>query len=311
MKDRQGYFNVRSLFWGLGISIICDVAKTSFWISVIIGMILGVLTLLVVNKTNETKCAKFISGFVFAILSALILSYMGSTLYLKETPVWLLVLVALIGSFIISGSRDFPYKRTVYLLFIVAIATFLCSHVLLLKEALPDNLLPMFNTSSKNVICGALIFYLYSVTPLLALNNMDNKRNMVINYVMGCLTTFLSILLCVMVLGMDETILYRYPEYGLLKRIEVFEFFSNVDNVFLTVMVMDLLVTCSAGIRNMDIKGKVPNLIVFGLLFLVIVNLERSAGVMATLYDYLPFVMLFLLILTLIPIKSKYKSSSN
>jgi len=309
MENKKAFFHTRSLFWGFGISLICNVANTSFWISVILGLVAGVITLLLVKNTNQVKFIKMLSGFSFTVLSTIILTYMSSTLYLKETPDLILSLVAAGACFIISSNRDGPYRRFVSILFIFAIFVFLSSHLLLLKEAKPENLFPLFNTSVKNVLYGSVIFYLYSITPVLTLNNLEDKKSTLLCYITGCLSVMLSILLVVMVLGMNEALMYRYPEYGLLKRIKVFEFFSNVDNIFMIIMIIDLLVTGSSGVRNMELKSKMAKLVSFVLVVALSLFLEVDAGRVTVLYSRLPLFILILLILTLVPIKSSYKKS--
>jgi len=301
MGNKQGFFNSRSLFWGLGIGLIVDKVGTSFWISMLLGLLMGVVTLLFIRDKNDFRIIEILNGFVFTILSTAILAFMSSTLYLNETPDLILVLVAVLACIIISSIRKSAWKSLLGMLFFVSIFLFFTSQGLLLKDAIPNNILPFFNTNLKSVLYGAFVFYLYSITPLIALNDIRDKKSLVLNYVSGALSILLISLLSVLVLGINEVVMYRYPEYGLLKRIKIFEFFSNVDNIFVIMFVFDLLVTGASGIRNMKLKSKISWIVVFFLLVIVTTFLVERAILMTAIYYYLPLFLLAILILTLIP----------
>lgn len=301
MENKQGFFNSRSLFWGLGIGLIVDKTGTSFWISMILGLIMGLITLSLVKVKNKSKVVNILSGFLFTTISIAILAFMSSTLYLNETPDLILVAFAVLGCIIISSIRNNSWKSLLGILFSISVFLFLTSQGLLLKEAVPNNILPLFNTKLSSVLYGALVFYLYSVTPLIALNDIEDKKMLIINYISGTLSIILISLLSILVLGVNEVVMYRYPEYGLLKRIKVFEFFSNVDNVFVMMFVFDLLVTGASGLKNMNLKSKTSWVIVSVLLIFLITYLIEHAFLMTTIYYFLPLFLLAILILTLIP----------
>ncbi|HBA37920.1 MAG TPA: hypothetical protein DCY94_04290 [Firmicutes bacterium] len=229
---------------------------------------------------------------------------MSSTLYLDETPNIVLATFALLGVFMISFCKQDALKRTFSLLFCFSLVMFLSCQSLLLIEAKTDNLLPLFNTGIKNTLGGAAIFYLASITPILSLNELktgEDKKNMLINYCMASLSIILVSVTTILVLGMNEATIYRYPEYVVLKRIKIYEFFSNVDNAFTLILVIDLLSTASTGLKNMDLKSKWSNAFVFILLLFVISILSMNAGYMVIVYNLVPFILAVLLILTLLP----------
>ncbi len=311
MENRQTYFNCRSLFWGLGLSLIIRHAYTNFWLAEVIGMILGIITISVIKKTNSTKWFKLLSGFIFALFSTTILAYMGGTLYLNKTPDFVLSLFAVIGAFLVSNSKKGPYNRVVSLLFVMVVAIFLVGQAILVKDAKPANMLPLFQGSTSGLILSTLTFWVISVTPLLCLNDNDEKKNMLINYVMGTLSIILTSLILVLVLGINEAMLYRYPEYGVLKIIKIFEFFANVDNLFVVTLVTDMLITAASGIRKMELQNNLSKIITVCLLTFLTTFLCTKADIMALLYEALPYIMLVLLILTLLPIKSKYKTTTS
>lgn len=308
MENRQVFFFTRTLFWGFGLSLILNLSGTSFWISEIIGTILGLIILLFVKKTNSSKIVRSISGFTIALFSIVILVNMGGTLYLRNTPNWLLALIPIIGSLIISVSRKESLKRTLLILFTFAFIIYFAGSAILSVNAKTDNLLP-FTPELEGIIKATVVFVVTSLTPVLALGDMEDKKTLIQYYLIGTCTIILTTLLAVLVMGCKEALLYRYPEYILLKRIKIYDFFTNVDNLFVIPMVIDFIITAAYGFRNIEIFGK-PGKVLFPLLMLIIsVIATSSSTIMTFLYWNFPYILIFLLLLTLFPKKKKYKNS--
>ncbi len=307
MESRQSFFNGRALFWGFGISLLMRNTNTNFWIAELLGTAIGLIILLLVKRTNESKIVKMLSGFSIAFLAATILVNMGGTLYLRETPTWILALFLLLGCFIIAKSKEYSLKRTLFLLFCYSIFMIVLGSIFLTKEAGMENIYPLFYFDYKGILYGALLYVLTSVTPILALNDIKDKKAVVSNYLMSSLSVIVISLLIMLVLGNKEAMLYRYPEYVLLKRIKISEFFSNVDNIFVVPMVVDLLVTISTGIRNFSVNGKYVQYILPVCLFFLVSYVSHNGFVMVALYYYFPILLGILLFLTLIPKKKQYK----
>ncbi len=299
MENKQGFFNSRSLFWGLGISLTIRVTSTSVWISMLLGLLMGIITLMLIKNKSNSNLIKTLTGLIFTILSISILAFMSSTLYLNETPGFILVVVGVIACYIISSIRNNSWKSFLNIMFFTSIFLFFTSEGLLLKDTLIENILPIFNTKISSILYGGLIFYLYSITPVITLNDIDDKKNLIINYISGCLSIILISIMSILVLGVNEAMLYRYPEYGLLKRIKVYEFFSNVDNIFVIIFVFDLLITGASGLRNMQFKSKYIKVIISILIILISTYLIESAKIMTFIYYYLPIILIIILILTI------------
>lgn len=310
-KNRQGYFNARSLFCGLGLSLIYKNATYGFWIAEIIGFLLGLLTVIFVKKTNSSRIVKSVNGFVLALLSTFIISYLSSSLYLNATPNLILALVAVLACMIISFSKSTSLKKTYFLLFLFCVFSFLLSQSLLIKNVDFAKMLPLYNGNITGILSGAAIFYLASVTPLLVLNDVSDKKNLILNYCMAGLSIILSSLLIVLVSGLDEAMLYRYPQYNVLKRIDSFNFFTNVDNLFVSFLITDLVVTGSSAIKAMDLQSKFSKSIIFVLLTWLTTIISSHAKYATGIFETLPIILVLILVPTLIPKKNKYKEEKS
>ena len=303
MESRQSFFNGRALFWGFGISLLLKLTNTNFWISELLGTAIGLIILMLVKKTNESKIVKTLSGFSMAFLASTILVNMGGTLYLRETPTFVLALFPIIGCFIVSRSKEYSLKRTLLILFCYSVFMITLGSLFLTKEARLENIFPLFHFDYKGIVLGAILYVLTSVTPILTLNDMSDKKTIISNYLMSSLSILVISLLIVFVLGNKEAMWYRFPEYVLLKRIKISEFFSNVDNIFVVPMVVDLLITISTGLRNIGLNGKYSKY-VFPVLLLFLVKFVTHYGyAMVALYFNFPILLTILLFLTLIPKK--------
>ena len=121
MENREVFFYSRFLFWGFGISLILNVAGSGFWISELLGALISFAILYFVKKPYNGRWFKILTGFIFAFFASIIIANLGGTMYLKETPNLILVLVPLLSGFIVSKSEIKPFWKTVSLMFIFLI----------------------------------------------------------------------------------------------------------------------------------------------------------------------------------------------
>lgn len=303
MKDKLSFFTSRSMFTGIAISYLFTICGTSFWLADILGTILGLLILLSVKNRSDIRIVKYITGIVLSIISLTILVNMGHTLYLRNTPLILLVSFPVICCAIISTSKKTALIRIANIFFIYSIFLFFLKIFGLYSHIDMNNLLPMNSAPYRNIIFGAIVYMMVSVVPVLSLNDISDKKNTIIMYLVSSITISMVSFLAIGVLGYKEVQLYRYPEYVMLKRIEFLNFVNNVDNFLNFAIILDLIFTISLSFKNIDIKGKkLKYITIIGITFLTIYICERSS-LLLLIYDYLPYIFIFLLILLLIPKK--------
>ena len=313
MKNRMAFFNGRALFVGLGLSHILKMSGTSFWISCVLGTILGAIILGLVKKTNNYKFFKVITGFLLALLSCSILVNLGHSLYLDNTPILVLTFTAVLGSYVISKSESENLKKVCHIFYIYSMFLFICKFLCLQPHINLDNLLPAFNTSFANIMWCSLAFAITGVVPILGLNEMEkeDKKNIILTYLVSMITVSSIAFMIVTVMGVKEASLYRYPEYVVLKRIHLLDFISNVDNIFTFAIVADLLFTMAAGFKTIGATGKFTRLIAPALITTIASIMCFQNWPMILLYDHLPIALIFLLILILFPKKKVNKINQN
>lgn len=279
--------------------MIINITGTGFWIAELLGAVISFLILFFVKRTNNSKVVKTLSGLVFAFLATIILTNMGGTMYLKETPNIILAFLPLIVGFIIARSRTDAFKKVVFMLFIYSLIIFIGASSILVPNVNLENVLP-FSFKIKDILLGATIYVLTSVTPVLCMNDFKDKKSLLLNFATSTITVLVMSFLVVTVLGSQEAMLYRYPEFVLLKRIKIYEFFSNVENLFVIMIVTDFISTIAAGFRNMSLKGKILPYIPLAFLIIVSAMACNHTSFMTFLYKYYSVGLLILLIPTLI-----------
>lgn len=303
MKDKTSFFTSRSLFSGITISFIFGLCGSSFWISGIVGTLLGVILLLLVKKVNNSKIVKFITGFIFATLALIVLVNMGHTMYLRDTPLFFLTIFPVICVLIMSNSKSESLIKVANIFFIYSVFLFFLKILGLYSHIELDNLHPLIPINYKNILWGSIVYMLVGVVPILALNDISDKKNTVLSYLAASITVLTVSFLAISVLGLKEVQLYRYPEYVMLKRIEFLNFVNNVDNFFNFAIITDLLFTIAFGFKNMESSSKYAKYSGVILVTILTLWLCMRSSVLLYVYEYLPFIFIFLLILLLIPKK--------
>lgn len=310
MSDKMPYFNGRVLFNGIVISYLFMVSGTSVWLAGFIGTIIGVLFLLIF-KNNNSKISKVISGFIISSIALTILVNMGHSLYLKNTPIWILTIIPAVASLIISNTKNEAFKKVTNVLFIYSIFLFLLELLGLVGSIKMQNLLPLCNTNTKNVIWASLVFALTSITPIITQNDTTDKKNIIIYYLVSSITIQTICFLAISILGNKEVLLLRYPETVVLKRIEFLNFISSVDTIFNFAIITDVIITICACLKNIEqATSKTWKYISLIIITLLTIYETYNYWPLLIIYKYLPYVLIFLLIIAIIPIKRKYKKST-
>jgi len=304
MKSKMAYFNSRAFFTGIGISLICSISSTDFWISGIIGTILGVIALMLIKKKTENKIINSISGFILASIASIILVNMGHSLYLRETPVFILSIFPIIAAVIISKSGKKPLNMVLHIFFIYSIVLFFLKIAGLYLHINIENLHPLLKSNFKTILWGGILYAIIGIVPILTLNDTFDKKNIILNYVLSSITILVVSFLAVSVLGIKEVNIYRYPEYLVLKRVEFLDFINNVDSFFNFAIITDLLFTMANGIKAVKIDNTFIKILIPTGILAVTVYTCFTNWPLLFLYKNLPIIFIFLLIITLIPKKN-------
>ena len=105
------YFNMRALFMGIGLSNILTLAKEMFWLSIIIGTIIGLLLLFIAKIELKKNITNIISSSILIVIGLVIVINMISTMYLTDMPKFLVGLpIVLLMLYILSKNENVIFR---------------------------------------------------------------------------------------------------------------------------------------------------------------------------------------------------------
>lgn len=310
LKNEFAYFNGRSLFSGLAISYLLYINNGTFFISGIIGILLGILVILLFKKCNS-KLAIFITNFVICVIASTILTNMAHSLYLKNTPIWMLSFIPFFGAYIMAKCSNRSLNRIIYFFFALSLVFLILKFIGLIQHVNFSNFMPV-RINKKNIIMSSCIFMMTGVTPILSNQFIKNKKTAIIYYVISMISIMTICFLTVGVLGIRESIIYRYPEYVVLKKIEFLNFISNVDSLFNFAVIMDIMFTLCSCIKNLNIiSNDVGTFISSVAAYAVITWFCYKNTPLLYIFNYFPYIIFITFLLLIVPYKRIKSAKKN
>lgn len=234
----------KSLFFSFVIPFIFKLNNQSYFISLILGYLLGITTIYYIIKYNlYSKIITTILSLISFIF--LLINYLNQVnyFYLNNTP---LIIIAL-SLFLISiyASKDLKIVlRISDILIIIDIFLILIGLIFNYNNYEFKNIFPLLNFNYLNIIYSTLIVYLSSVIPLIILINLEKTKY--INIFKGYTYSFICILLIsfstLLSLGNTLTTHFIYPTYYSYKKISIINVISKVENIISLYSLIDLVI---------------------------------------------------------------------
>ncbi len=241
------FFLTRFLFLGVGFSSLINVSKNDLLISSFLGMLLGYFLLyLFYKKGSIGKTSSILISIATLTTGLLAITTLTGTYLLFDTPT-----IFIMGAFFVvllyGSTKELKVVSRVSEIFYPFCLTMIIIGLLALIYLVNlYNLLPIFKTSLWVVIKGILIFAATSLMPnLLLLNYKDDLKfkDVGFGYILGCLITILTMFYILGIYGAEFAMTVRFPEYLILKKINIFNYISNIENI----LVMDWVVNLTIG----------------------------------------------------------------
>lgn len=249
-------------FLGIGMFSVVKAAGVDAYISIIIAAIAGIFILLsffvIHDYEPELNVAEKLKnvfgkplGTIFNYLCLVIILLMGisamfnlttfiTSQFLKSTPPFLIGLCFLFLVILVNIKGIETLSRTCLVLFTLCVILFVISIIGLFPEFDASNLKPYLEYGFKRPLIGAIFNLLFNLMPIYLLlivpkNNLVKKENcrkyMWIFYCLSVLIKFVLVVITLGVLGVHLASIYQYPEYMVLKRIQIFTFIDRIENV--------------------------------------------------------------------------------
>ncbi len=269
------YFLTRSLFLGIGFSLIIGITKQDSFLAFIVGTLLGLFYIFWINKIqkykgdkNLTDVLKEMKGlglflrFILLLFGMVLLSegltfiqLFASSFFLIKTPIFFisLPLIYLIIRICKNGiTTTFRVATCLFPISLVLTGLSLCA---LCGYANLANISPLFVTKPLNFLKAVFYYSTLSATPSL-LMLVTNKSNSTNSYLLGSFTLIAKMFLIIAIVGPLLATIYRFPEYIILKEIKLLNFIEKIENIVALSWIFDVFIYLS--MSSLFIKELLP-----------------------------------------------------
>ena len=305
------FYLTRSLFLGTGLSLLIGLSKNDLLITGIVGMLLGYFLLyLFFKKGRINNLISVIIAISVLFINTLSNTVLTSTYLLYSTPVlWILLIFFL--TLLYTSKYKFTIIGRICEVFIVVAAIEIILAILgLVPFVKVDNMLPMFTTKYLNIIKGIVVFTGASLLPnLLLINYKDNLkfRDIQYGYIVGSILMIIVLFLVVSIYGSEFASMARFPEFMILKKIDIMGYLNNIENILVTEWMINILISALVCVKV--IKDRCPRIlfyIILVVLFLVS-NIFFNSSYSNILYvkNYFYYISFILVMVSLVIKKSK------
>lgn len=253
------FFLIKSLFIGFGFSLIYGKVATDAWISGIIGLIIGIFVVKILNKLNESKRLTLNNyNMVTSIFFLVLISYifhntivsvltLVSSFFLIKTPVWF-ILIPILGLCLYATVKGIKtIARVAEIVFNIRFLMFIIEALGFLFLFEFDNLLPILNTSITSFTDATFCFVAFLTAPLLVSYNLEvqdiTKKDYIKSFLLPAIANVIIILVIAAVFGEPLINMLRFPEYAILKKVDIFKSVNNIENILLINYIFDLAIT--------------------------------------------------------------------
>ena len=261
--------------YGIFSSYLISKSGNDSFISIIIGFIISIIISKVLlsffykypslsfsEKIKKINCKSHYLLIIIILISVIFeyilftyrLTSFLSTQYLIETPKYLISILVIFITFYISSKDLETIIRVSTITFFISMFIFLFDFITLFNQIKIDNLLPLFNTSYKNIFISSITFAIYFSIPLtnlyaLKYNQIEDKNIFKKYYYFGITLSFIIALISTIsvigISGVEINKLFDYPIYTVLKRIKLFSFLDSLENISIMLWLLFIINTSS------------------------------------------------------------------
>ena len=240
-------------FLGVGIYALINFAKVDAYIGVLIaGLLGGIILYLFIKIANyepdlplNEKINKLFGNKIGTIINILlILIYFIS----------LISVIYDLTSFISSQFLFEIISRVSFILIIINIVLYTISLIGTLPSFELSNLKPILENGFSPPLKGSVyvaFMNIFTIVSLLMIpknsiiNNKNYNKVVILSYIIGILFMFFVVFTTIGSLGIELASIYQYPEYVVLKRINLFSFIDRIENIMVIQWIFGLFVVTS------------------------------------------------------------------
>lgn len=243
----------RPLFLGFGIYKIINDAGAYYWISIILGILLGLILNQIYKSLSNVKVLNKIISIILLVYCFYSLTSAVSTLYLNQTPK-IIILGALLLVVIYSRSKtEDTILKLANIFFIINISLFIFTILSLVPFINYQNFEFTNNFSIFKILSSAIYFGFLSTLPYITVPDFKKNYNYKI-YLLSTIYTLILFTLIIGILGVPVASIYKYPEYIIFKKISILNVIENIQNLLFMSWIFEVFTLL--GITSNNIKKK-------------------------------------------------------
>ena len=254
------YFLGKSTFFGIGYSRLFNISKNDTWISIILGTLFGIIIVYLISKIMDhkkgltlveylkahtvinifTKISMiFLCCYIF-IEEIMILSNFMTSFFLLNTPTIIISLpIVILILYVLKKGLNSILKTNIILFYISILVTIITFFALSIYPQL-DYLKPILINKYSNIVKSALLYTIYSTIPLILLVNLNSDgKGLIKIYLLSSLRILLLGIFILTIFGPQLTMVYRFPEYIVLKRIKILSFIEKIESILSIIYIFD------------------------------------------------------------------------
>lgn len=239
----------------------------------------------------------------FILLSSIIITTFISSFFLNKTPKIFIILPSILLCYYISTKDKDVMKWLSLALTFFSIITIIFNFLALMPNMEIKNILPLFTFKNKNMIKSIFFYAILSSCPLILLNDEDySTKDYISSYI---ITNIISLIICfaiVSILGRSLINMYSYPEYMVLKKIQISSFIENVENFISLLWLFDLYYLTSYSIKKINgiLTTKIGTVLIFLITVIDSFVINNNYEYLLYIYKRVPYILYILVIPILI-----------
>ena len=327
-----------SLFYGEGTFALIKRSGVDSYLSILLSIIITIPLILVFNylfsyepSLNIFKKNKKIFSFslipnIVICLFAILLGSMAMfnltnftvTQYLYETPPLVIgIIFTVLTIFMCTKDISVLLRCSTIFLTINLILSFIAL-LGLIPEFEMENLLPFLADGAINPLIGSLYVVLINIVPVFLILLIPKEKvasfktkHFFISYSMFIVLALTMIIFVLGTLGIDLAKLYQYPEYIVLRRVNIFDFLNRIENVLVIQWIFGLFTVISFSVFvlkeyvNFKYTAHIGSLIILLISYFAFNNLTTFNTFVYNIYPFVATAFLIFMIITAIIAKIK------
>lgn len=292
------YFNMRSLFIGIGISRILANARELHPLSVILGTLIGLLILKFIKIELKSNIINTIISTILLTCSFVIIINLVSTMYLNHMMKLLLGIPVILLLMYVLKCREVLIYRISNIMIVLVVFFFFFALFSLLPNIDTSNLM-YTNVSISNIIESAFEYAIISTVPTFIIRYKGNADIPIYKtYILSSISILAMMFVTYLIIGPNLSSIFRYPEYMVLKSINISGSFTNLENMLSLIWLIDaiMFIFCCGNTIKRQVNSKVIlNIILLGILILATI-ISKHYQLIISIYTYIIPILLISLI---------------